>query len=188
MDRLRQHILAKLGGTAPGLEDVLAHFRFRRAARHTQILLQGETCHHLHFLAAGCLQVYGYDASYNETTRDVVLENQWCTDLTSFGTQTPAAENIRAIEDSEIFSVDWQSFELLLQAVPSFKTVYTKLLEASHISSVHRVNTLVSLDALGKIKWLLTHRPALAKRLPSKVVASYLGMSPETYSRLKHKA
>lgn len=188
MDRLRQHILARLGAAADGLEEVLGHFRHQNVRRNTQILLQGEVCRHVHYLAAGCLQVYVYDSNYNETTRDIVLENQWCSDLTSFGAQKPATESIRAIEDAGLFSINLQAFQLLLQTVPAFSRVYTQLLEASYVNSVHRINTLVSLTALEKIRWLLTNRPALVKRVSSKIIASYLGISPETYSRLKRQA
>ena len=74
-----------------------------------------------------------------------------------------------------------------METVPPFALVYKQLLEASYANSVYRINTLVSLSALEKIKWLMDNRPVLMQRVSSKIIASYLGISQETYSRLKRK-
>jgi hypothetical protein len=74
-----------------------------------------------------------------------------------------------------------------METVPPFGKVYKQILEASYANSVYRINTLVSLTALEKIKWLMDKRPVLMQRVSSKILASYLGISQETYSRLKQK-
>ncbi len=187
IELLRRHILARVGDQAEQLDKVLGHFRHQSVKRNAQILRQGEVCNHVYFIASGCLQVYVYDSNYNETTRDIVLEGHWCSELISFGSQKPATENIRAIEDSELLSINLQGFQKLMETVPPFSAVYKQILEASYANSVYRINTLVSLSALEKIKWLMDTRPVLLRRVSSKILASYLGISQETYSRLKRK-
>lgn len=71
--------------------------------------------------------------------------------------------------------------------MPSFGAVYQQILETSYANSVIRVNALVSLTALEKMRWLKVNRPDLMERVSSKLIASYLGISQETYSRLKRK-
>ncbi len=187
IELLRQHIIARVGDQTEQIDEVLAHFRHLKVGRNAQILRQGEVCGHVYFIASGCLQVYVYDSNYNETTRDIALEGQWCSELISFGGQKPATENIRAIEDSNLLAINFQGFQKLMETVPPFALVYKQLLEASYANSVYRINTLVSLSALEKIKWLMDNRPVLMQRVSSKIIASYLGISQETYSRLKRK-
>jgi hypothetical protein len=74
-----------------------------------------------------------------------------------------------------------------MATVPSFGVVYRQVLEASYASSVQRINSLVAMTSSEKIEWLRTQRPQLLERVSSKVLSSYLGMSQETYSRLKNK-
>lgn len=185
IDLLRQHLLSRLGGNVDQLDEVLGHFRPLRLQAGEQLLRQGDICSHVYFIAKGCLQVYVYDSSYNETTRDIVVEDHWCSELISFGQRLPATENIRAIEDTDLLAINLAGFQTLLTTVSPFAQVYQQILEASHAGGVERVNALVSLTALEKIRWVSLHRPELLTRVSSKLVASYLGISQETYSRLK---
>jgi CRP-like cAMP-binding protein len=186
-DQLRVHLNARLGSDAPDLDRVLGHFKALTVCRGYDLLRQGEVCHFVYYIAKGALQVYSADSNFNETTRDIVLEDAWCSDLTSFGEQRPALENIRALEDSQLFAVSYGSFGYLMATVPSFGVVYRQVLEASYASSVQRINSLVAMTSSEKIEWLRTQRPQLLERVSSKVLSSYLGMSQETYSRLKNK-
>jgi len=184
-DTLRQHIINRLGKDIENLETVLATFVQVKAKRGHVLLRQGEICKHVYFVASGCLQMYIHDALGNETTRDIVTEDNWCSDLISFGSQRPATENIRAVEYCELFAINRASFMQMMQQIPQFDRVYKQILEASYANSVYRINTFVALSALERVKWLMEYRPGLAARVSSKLIASYLGISQETFSRLK---
>ena len=187
IEHLRNHITSRLGGDIDNLDLVLSKFRLIRAKRNEQLLQQGEVCRYVYFIARGCLQVYVHDKDFNETTRDIVIEDQWCSELLSFGSGMPANENIRAVEPSELFALDRQAFQSLMESVPQFDKVYKQILEASYANSVYRINTFVSLDSLERIKWLMEYRPLLMSRLSSKLIASYLGINKDVFSRLKSK-
>lgn len=184
---LRNHIINRLGNNLDNLDKVLAAFKHIKVKRNEQILQQGNTCKYVYFIAKGCLQVYVYDKDLNETTRDIVIEDNWCSELVSFGSGNPATENIRAVEPCELFAIDKQNFQLMMETVPQFDKVYKQILEASYANSVYRINTFVSLTALERIKWLLEYRPMLMTRLSSKLIASYLGINKDVFSRLKAK-
>lgn len=184
---LRDHITKRLGHEPKKLDQVLAAFKHIRAGRNEQLLQQGEICNYVYFIAKGCLQVYVYDNDFNETTRDIVIEDNWCSELLSFGSGKPAAENIRAVEPSELFAIDRPSFQMMTETVPQFDKVYKQILEASYANSVYRINTFVSLNALERIKWLMEYRPMLMTRISSKLIASYLGINKDVFSRLKAK-
>jgi len=187
IDLLRHHIVERLGNDVNHLEDVLANFQTLSTRRNHTLLSEGEVCKYVYFVASGCLQVFVHDKNGEETTRDIVIENNWCSELMSFGQQVPATENIRTVEPSELCAIDYPSFGKMMQTVPQFDRVYRQILEASYANSVYRINTFVSLSALERIQWLMNYRPKLMARLSSKLVASYLGISQETFSRLKTK-
>lgn len=171
IDILRQHIIARLGDDLDQLDTVLSNFRHFSTKRNEQLLTQGETCKYVYFVAKGCLQVYVYDNDFNETTRDIVIEDHWCSELLSFGSGKPAAENIRTVEPSELYAIDRMSFQSMMETVPQFDKVYKQILEASYANSVYRINTFVSLSALDRIKWLMEYRPKIMTRLSSKLIA-----------------
>ena len=182
---LRRHIAARLGNDLGNLEEVLKHFKYLSTKRNEILLQQGDVCKHVYFVAKGCLQLYTYDKDLNETTRDIVIEDHWCSELLSFGSGKPATENIRTVEPCELFAIDRASFQTLMETEPHFNKVYKQVLEASYANSVYRINAFVSLSALDRIKWLMEYRPTLMTRLSSKLIASYLGIHKDVFSRLK---
>jgi CRP-like cAMP-binding protein len=184
---LRQHLINRLGNDLENLDTVLASFKAVQTRRNELLLQQGDPCNYVYFIAKGCLQVFVYDHEFNETTRDLVIEDHWCSELISFGSGNPATENIRAVEPCTLFAIDRLSFQRLMETVPQFDKVYKQILEASYANSVYRINTFVSLTALDRIKWLMEYRPMLMTRLSSKLIASYLGIHKDVFSRLKAK-
>lgn len=186
-EALRNHIENRLGKDLENLDLVLSKFKLVDLKRNELVLRQGEVCTSVYFIAKGCLQVYVYDSELNETTRDIVVEDSWCSELISFGSGQPATENIRAVEPSTLLAINREGFEHMMQTVPQFDKVYKQILEASYANAVYRINTFVSLSALERIQWLMKNRPLLMRRLPSKLLASYLGINKDVFSRLKSK-
>lgn len=184
---LREHITDRLGSDIADLELVLSRFRQIEVKRNELLLKQGEQCRYVYFVATGCLQVFVYDEDMNENTRDIVIENNWCSELISFGSGNPSSENIRAVEHSRLCAIDRTGFQEMMHQVPQFDKVYKQILEASYANSVYRINTFVSLSAADRMKWLMQYRPALMTRLSSKLIASYLGINKDVFSRLKSR-
>ncbi len=182
---LERHLINRLGKDVAHLDKVLANFKQLSVKRNQELLRQGEICKQVYFVVSGCLQVYVHDKDFNETTRDIVLEDSWCSELISFGTGNPANENIRTIEPCKLLAIDKQGFQHMIETVPQFDKVYKQILEASYANSVYRINSFVSMSALDRIKWLMEYRPALMTRVSSKILASYLGIHKDVFSRLK---
>lgn len=184
---LKQHITDRLGENVPNLDKVLGYFKERRVKRNELVLQQGDVCRHVYYVAQGCLQVFVYDTDLNETTRDLIVEGHWCSELMSFGGGIPAVENIRAVEPTILMEIGKEGFEELMKTVPQFDQVYKQILEASYANAVYRINTFVALSSLERIQWLMQHRPGLMTRLPARLIASYLGINKDVFSRLRSK-
>ena len=187
LEALRQHLTARLGPEVPQLDQVLSHARPLQTVRNGTLLAQGDVCPAVYFVVQGYVQVLSTAPSGYETTRDFYFENNWVSQLQSFGTQTPSPETLRTPEPSQLLAFSYASFGELLQTVPAFGLVYRQILELSFNNSVYRLNTFVAMDALERLKWLLQHQPRILTRVPGRLVASYLGISPETFTRLKAK-
>lgn len=157
MQQLKAHICSRLGNDLENLDYVLSHFKERKFKRNEFLLKEGEICRQVYFISSGALQVF-VNEDENENTRDIVLEDNWCSDLISFGSQQPATEQIRTIEPSELCSIDRAGFQKLMETVPQFDKVYRQILEQSYANSVYRINSFVSLSSLDRIKWLLKNR------------------------------
>lgn len=184
---LRQHIIDRLGTDIENLDTVLNHFKPMEIDRNQFLLEQGQVCKQVYFIAKDCLQVFTYDNNMNETTRDIVTEGTWCSELLSFGSGQPATENIRTVEPCQLLAIDKKGFQTMMETVPQFDKVYKQILETSYANSVYRINTFVAPSALDRIKWLMEKRPKLMSRVSSKLIASYLGINKDVFSRLKAK-
>ncbi|MFD2569060.1 Crp/Fnr family transcriptional regulator [Spirosoma soli] len=184
---LEQHIRGRINPNDEQLASVLDHFTLVRVKRNQLLLRQGDVCRWCYFVAKGCVQVFTYDSNGDESTRDLVTENNWVTELFSFGNQLPANENLRAVEPGYLLAIGFDNFQKMVQTVPPFEQIYRQIIEQSYVNSVFRLNSFVAMDALERMQWMHAYQPKLLTRLSSKLIASYLGISPETYSRLKAK-
>ena len=187
IEQLKAHITNRLGREPENLHLVIPHFEEIKTKRGELLLRQGETCKYVYYIVKGCLQVYVIDKNGNESTRELYVEDSWTTDIFGFQNQTPSAEFIKCVEPCDLLRIHYAAFQQLSDAVPQFAGIYKQILEVSYNNTVYRVNTLTSLDALDRLRWFNENKPKLRARLSSKLIASYLGISPETMTRLKAK-
>jgi len=184
---LKNHITNRLGKLPDNVEVVLPHFEPLMVPRGAYLLKSGDICRYVYFIVEGCLQVFVIDKSGHESTREFYAEEQWVTDIFGFQNQSPSTEFIKSVEPCKLLRIHYDNFQLLSQQVPQFAAIYKQILEVSYNNTVYRVNTLTSMDALERVKWLMEHKPKIMSRLSSKLIASYLGISAETMTRLKSK-
>ena len=184
---LQEHITKHLGKTPERLEEVSNAFEPLQLKRGAFLLRDGEICKYVYFIVEGCLQVFVIDKNGNESTREFYTEEQWVTDIMGFKNQQASKEYIKCIEPCKLLRIHYDVFQRFSADIPAFVQIYQQILELSYSNTVYRVNTLTSLDALDRIKWLMENKPKLMTRLSSKLIASYLGISPETMTRLKGK-
>lgn len=184
---LQEHITKHLGKAPERLEEVIQTFEPLRPKRGAFLLREGEVCQYVYFIVQGCLQVFVIDKNGNESTREFYTEEQWVTDIFGFKNQQASDEYIRCVEPCQLLRIHYDAFHYFSAEVPAFAQIYQQILELSYNNTVYRVNTLTAMDALERMKWLMENKPKLMTRLSSKLLASYLGISPETMTRLKGK-
>jgi CRP-like cAMP-binding protein len=169
------------------IEDICAKFKPLKTKRNQVLETEGQICKHFYFVEKGCLRLYEIDKKGDEITAYFCLEDSFISAITSFITQKPSRDYLVSIEKSEILTISRESFFSLLEQYPEFKSIYNKFIEFALIHSQMRIYSFLGMEGIDKLKWVMEHEPKLLSRIPSKAVASYLGMTNSTLSKLKAK-
>jgi len=145
----------------------------------------GEVARHAAFVASGCLRSYVIDANGKEHIIQFAPETWWLADAPSLMTGTPSQYFVDAIEDSELLLLDPASHQLLIDQVPGYAAASRAGLQRHNAAKDQRIVTALTTTAEERYLEFLDRYPSLAQRVPQWMMASYLGVSPETVSRVR---
>jgi len=169
------------------IEKVAILFKFKNIKRHTILEQEGQICKHFYFVAKGCLRLYEIDKKGNEVTGKFALEGSIISAITSFITQKESMDFLSAHEPSEVLVISRDDFFKATEIFPEVAKLYHKFMEFAFIHSQMRVYIFLGMEGIDRLKWVMEHEPNLLTRISSKSVASYLGMTNSTLSKLKAK-
>lgn len=154
--------------------------------RKKQYLLQeGDVWKYDAFVVKGCLRTYSTDEKGNEYIMGFSIENWWTGERESLLSGEPTRFNIDAVEDSAIVLFTHDNFELICGEIPAFKDMVNTILQRSFIAAQNRIQGALSNTAEEKYLAFLKKYPGFASRIPQSMIASYLGMTPGTLSRIR---
>jgi CRP-like cAMP-binding protein len=157
----------------------------KKIAKRASILREGEVAEYLIFIKKGLLRFFRSDDKGNTYTLKFAGENRWLSDRESYLAGMPSNFNMDAIEDSEVLIWKKDDFRFLLNAVPALKQLMKKLTEQSQIAQQNRIYQSISSSAEEKYLQFITQCPCTFDRVPLHMVASYLGVTRETLSRIR---
>jgi len=154
--------------------------------RKRQYLLQeGDVCKYQAFVEKGMLRSYIIDEKGTEHILQFASEGWWIADLSSFLTGELSVFNIEALEDAELLLITKPSWDLLMQKIPKFEHFFRILIQNHLIATQKRLLQSFSESAEEKYTKFEETYPACVKRVSQRMIASYLGLSRETLSRLR---
>ncbi len=148
------------------------------------ILSQGDTNKYLYFLKKGLVRAFYYKDE-KELTSWIFPENTLFISVYSFLTQTPSFETIEAIEDCKIYFIAHSKLQELYNLHLDLNVVGRKLTEMYYVQMAERATNLRMIDSKTRYENFIENYPNLINRIPLGYVASYLGMSQETLSRIR---
>lgn len=157
----------------------------KKLKKHQFLLQEGDVWRYHAFVCKGCLRRYSIDAKGIEHIIQFSIENWWAGDRDSLMNKTPSKYNIDAVEDTIVLVIRNEDFDRLCQQLPAFNNLINQILFRSFNASQERINATISLTAEEKYLHFIQKFPALANRIPRLMIASYLGITPETLSRVK---
>ncbi|WP_169630226.1 Crp/Fnr family transcriptional regulator [Flavobacterium humi] len=186
--QLSNYIKKKITISEEELSVILSYFKPLKQKKNDFLLEQGQVSQRTFFVGKGCLRIFFINEEGKDATRYIAFEDQFATALVSFITELPSTEFIQAIEPSELLYINHQDFRHLMETIPQWNQFYCKYLEKAYVNNTNRLMSFTTLSALERYNQLLKVNPTVVKRLPNKIVASYINVSQETLSRLKSKS
>ncbi len=172
-------------GTLPqkGMDEVINKFKMKNIKKGEFLLMQGKICDTIFFVKKGCLRLY-YIADEIEITVWFSFENNSAIELSSFLSETPSDYFIEAIEDSEILSLHKSELSVLYEKYPEMQKIMRTFWEDVILKLLKRFTALQK-DSAEKRYLDLLSQPVYLQRIPQKYLASYIGVTPTSLSRIR---
>ena len=169
------------------LEDALeALIRYEQFPARHQLLQPGQVARRIYFIEKGLVRGYHLHAG-QEISSWFMSEGDFVISIVSFLTQQPSTEYLELLEPSALYSVEYAQLNELYRTFPEFNYVGRVLTERYYVQSEQRAYQLRTLPASARYAQLVQGFPHLVQRVPLKYLASHLGMTPETLSRMRAK-
>ncbi|WP_443946995.1 Crp/Fnr family transcriptional regulator [Pedobacter sp. AW1-32] len=184
-DILFEHIELKVDLSQTDKELIVSFFEPKKIRKRQYLLQAGEQCKYLTFVSKGLLRTYNVDDKGNEHMSVFGSEGWWLSDFNSFLTGAPSMYNIDAIEDAELLLLSKANFEAITLKVPIMDRFFRILFQNSIVTKERRLTSSISHTAKEKYLDFISANPNVRERIPQHLIASYLGIAPETISRIK---
>ena len=162
-------------------------FTLQTVKRGELWLKEGEDTPYLALVGSGCLYSYTLDEKGNQTPLQFATKWWWITDLYAYLACQKATQSIKAIETSEILVITREAQEKLFEAIPKLERFFRIITENALVSSRKRALDLIHFDARQRyLEFEKKHRELL-QTLPQKLIAKYIGITPEFLSKLRRE-
>lgn len=150
------------------------------------LLQEGQICSKVSFVNSGCMRLF-YNVDGVENTVQFFFTNSWHTDYSSFLTGQPTIENMQALEPCEVVQFRKADLYKLYNIYPVFDRVGRVMAENAFLSLSKLNKMLTNEEPEQRYLNLLQQRPELVERIPQHYIASYLGIKPESLSRIRKR-
>ena len=169
--------------TEAQLSEIIRRLKFSTLPKGMNLVKEGDICREFYFVQKGCFRQYTILETGIEATMNLWTEKDWMFDYKSFVTQQPAVSIIQAAEDSEVFELSVWDFHELVKTSDSFFQV-GRIMEQAIQNQQFQHNRITPEE---KYELLMNSKPEILQKFPLKHIASYLGIAPETLSRIRKK-
>jgi CRP-like cAMP-binding protein len=173
---------------SPEVQAAMGKYLETKKLRKKQYLLQeGDVCKYIAFVEKGALREYSVDDTGGEHIIQFGLEGWAISDLYSFLTGEPAMYNIDAIEDAELVLVSKTAHEELLKKFPLYETFTRLNITGAYLAMQKRLTSIISSPLEERYADFTALYPDIVQRVPQHMIASYMGLTPETLSRIRKR-
>ena len=180
-DAIRRSILEFGSFSAEELSLFDDMLKTTRLPKNSFLLKEGQICQSFYFLNSGSVRHYYTTDDNSEVTVNLFIEADWFSDYQSFTLQKPSKNNLQTFEESELYELTIHDFHRLIGLSSSF----FRLGKILGLTSQNKNTDKVTPEE--RYINLLDHKPYIVQRFPLKYIASYLGITPETLSRIRRK-
>jgi CRP-like cAMP-binding protein len=187
MHPLIQHIQKMTNSREADEEKILSYFENKSFKKKELLLTEDQLCTSYFFVVKGCLRLFFIDGNGMEQTMQLALENWWMTDLDAFRSGRRSNYTIQALELTEVLVLSAKNYTLLPETVPLIEKYFRLVYERAYAASLSRVRMISRMPKNEFYERFESLYPDFIQRVPQKVLASFLGFTPEYLSELRKK-
>lgn len=168
-------------------ELIVSLVRERKIKKGQFLSHEGAISRCTNFVIEGSIRTYFIDLNGQEHIVQFAIEGWWISDLNSFIMQVPATFNVQAIEDSTVLELAYENLELLYEKIPKLERYFRILTQRAFVAFQQRIIQNIGMTAEDRYLSFVKKYPKIEVRIPQRLVASYLGISPEFLSKIKKR-
>jgi CRP-like cAMP-binding protein len=185
-NKLKQYCNIKVPFTDEELSLIDSYFELKNLKKKAFILQDGKVCNFIAFIATGTIRHFHIKDGV-EKTCDISFENAWITDFQSFTHNTPCIMNLQAMEDTTVFIIKKEKLYKLYTDCNKYETFGRLMAEQVAQRATEIAMSLSSDKPEERFQNLIKKQPDLFQRIPQKYIANFLGVSPESLSRIRSR-
>ena len=182
-----QKLTEKVNFSDEELNIVKIYLTPKKLRKKQYLLQEGDVCKFIAFVEKGVLRAYTIGEKGAEHIIQFALEGWLISDLYSFLMTEPATYNIDALEDSELVLISKTAHDELLKKLPKYETYIRLQLTGAYFAMQKRLTSILSLSLEERYTNLTAIYPDIIQRVPQHMIPSYMGLTPETLSRVRKK-
>lgn len=166
-------------------EEIAAHFSHKIVHKNEFFLMEGNHCNEYLFLEKGFMRAFAHDTEGNEVTTNFYTDKQVVFEVSSFFNRTIAKENIQALTDCEGWYITYEQLNMLFHSLPEFRDFGRSILVKGFAALKNRMLSMITETAEERYVHLLQTNPEIFHHAPLKTIASYLGITDTSLSRIR---
>ena len=163
-------------------------FTEKKFRKRQYILQEADVSRSETYVVTGLTRTYEVDDKGIEHIMQFGPEDWWVGDLFSFLTETPTRFNVDCLEDTQVLQISKPNLQMLYQKVPATERYFRIIIQNAYIASVNRISSSLRKTAPERYQEFMERYPHIEQRVPNHQIASYLGITPQSLSRIRSKA
>lgn len=187
MQTLEQSIQYYFGKVSPKeMQVISSYFKPKKITKGEVLLRAGSQCNFMSFIQSGIVRIF-VQLPEKEVTQWLSTPGYFLTDIASFLFQTSARWNMQALTDGEILTISLEDYQKMAREIPKWHELEKLFIAKCFVTIEERVFGFLSLSAEERYQLFFEHNKELFLQVPLQYIASMLGMTPETFSRIRKK-
>ena len=185
MHPLHAHIANRIDFDDTAFQQCLNYFHEVNFQRNALVVKPGEYVRHQYFVVQGCLRTYYLDDKDKDYTMQFAVENWWASDYIAYYSETKSSLYVECIEAVQLLAISKSNLNLLFQELPALEHFFRRQLESAFVAFQKRILANLHKPAEERYEDFLNSYPTIEQRVKNYQIASYLGITPESLSRIR---
>lgn len=164
---------------------ILSAFEPISIKKKKDLLVAGQVCDYMYFITKGCVRSFYIDSKGIEHIYQIRMDNNWIGDIDSYYTRQKSKYNIEALEDTDLLRITVDRMDQLFIEIPALERYFRILFQKAYINALNRLNATMWDTAIDRYNNMLKEHPEIFQRISLVHIASYLGITPESLSRIR---